>query len=540
MPDSVPAKKRRLGKDSGTESEDDPDPIDDSCPSSDEFSDVDLGAGSDSDSGDWSSDDQVPLHTLLVDEVHEEEVDDLVLAPGLPQAASTSGSTWSAIQPTSPANFDRFIGNAKVQLQPEDLEEPVDYYLQIVDADMWTLMVEQTNKFAQQTIGSMKLKKKSRLRAWTDTNVDEMRRFVGLLILIGLDSKPRLDLYWSKNDLYGSPLFQRSMKRDRFFLLLRFWHFSDNDLLNPDDRLFKIAPVVDAINRNSLAAMCPGAEVVIDESLIPWRGRLLFRQYIPSKAHKYGVKLYKICSESGYTFKIKIYSGKTDKTAGFGHADEVVRELTTGMLEEGRTVVTDNFYTSLPLARYLLEHKTHLIGTLRANRKELPAEVVKAKLKRGEVTGKQDQRGIKVITWVDKRRVNMLTTIPEHEATLTDTGRLRRGEQVKKPQCVVDYNRLKKGVDLSDQFSSYYSPLRKSLRWYKKLAVRVSDGERVHLVLGGYTKSHAAPNLPRTSCPRADWSSGGTHLTFRPPHQTRHKDQAGSSQAKQKTLHVLL
>jgi len=266
------------------------------------------------------------------------------------------------------------------------------------------------------------------------------------------------------------------MKRDRFFSLLRFWHFNDNDLQNPEDRFFKIAAVVDAINRNSIAAMCPGAEVVIDESLIPWRGRLIFRQYIPSKAHKYGVKLYKICSENGYTFKIKIYSEKSDKTAGIGHADDVVRELTTGMLDEGRTVVTDNFYTSLPLARYLQEHETHLIGTLRANRRELPADVIKAKLKRGEVTGQQDQRGIKIISWVDKRRVNMLTTIPEHEATLMDTGRVRRGQRVKKPQCVVVYNRLKKGVDLSDQFSSYYSPLRKSLRWYKKLAVELIAG----------------------------------------------------------------
>jgi len=47
--------------------------------------------------------------------------------------------------------------------------------------------------FAQQTISSMRVKKKSRLRLWTDTNVEEMKRFVGLLILIGLESKPRLD-----------------------------------------------------------------------------------------------------------------------------------------------------------------------------------------------------------------------------------------------------------------------------------------------------------------------------------------------------------
>lgn len=40
-----------------------------------------------------------------------------------------------------------------------------------------------------------------------------------------------------------------------------------------------------------------------------------------------------------------------------------------------------------------------------------------------------------------------------------------------KPQIIVDYNKAKGAVDLSDQMAAYSSPLRKSVKWYKKLGI---------------------------------------------------------------------
>jgi len=208
-----------------------------------------------------------------------------------------------------------------------------------------------------------------------------------------------------------------------------------------------------------------------------------------------------------------------------------VRELTTGLLDEGRTLVTDNFYTSIPLARYLLSHNTHLIGTLRSNRKGLPEYVTRAKLKRGGVVGSQDEQGIKVLHWVDKRSVHMLTTIPEHEATLVDTGRQRRGEPVKKPECVVQYNRLKKGVDISDQLSSYYTPLRKTLRWYKKMAVELLAGTAVVNAYLLYTELSRSTTLLQFREDLARALLGPLEEVFSPNRSSNHprdENQAGS------------
>jgi len=55
--------------------------------------------------------------------------------------------------------------------------------------------------------------------------------------------------------------------------------------------------------------------------------------------------------------------------------------LMNGYLDAGRTLCTDNFYTSVPVARELLKRKTHLVGTVRSNRKMLAGDVTRAKLK---------------------------------------------------------------------------------------------------------------------------------------------------------------
>jgi hypothetical protein len=262
------------------------------------------------------------------------------------------------------------------------------------------------------------------------------------------------------------------MPRDRFKLLLKFLHFSDSEAPNgPSNRLWKIQPLVDLLNERNRSVLRPGRDVVIDETMVPWRGRLIFRQYIPGKSHKYGVKLFKLCTPNAYTLNLSIYAGRQDKNAGLGLADGVVRDLMHGLTNEGRVLFVDNFYTSVPLANYLLSKETHICGTLRVNRRLIPQEVVRGKMVKGTVRGLQNDDGIKVIRWESKRAVCMLTTVPGHDATLSSTGKKdRTGAEVKKPDCVIQYNVAKKGVDLSDQLGSYYTSLRKGLKWYRKVA----------------------------------------------------------------------
>jgi hypothetical protein len=48
-----------------------------------------------------------------------------------------------------------------------------------------------------------------------------------------------------------------------------------------------------------------------------------------------------------------------------------------------------------------------------------------------------------------------------------------------KPQVVLDYNEGRQGTDLSDQLSAYYTCLRRSIKWYQKVAFELIFGTAV-------------------------------------------------------------
>ncbi len=121
-----------------------------------------------------------------------------------------------------------------------------------------------------------------------------------------------------------------------------------------------------------------------------------------------------------------------------------------------------------------------LIGTLRSNRAGSGHGVVQKKLKRGEVYGLQSNDGIKLIKWKDKRDVLMISTKPSHSATLVDTQKTNKANEcIMKSQVSIDYNKGKQGVDLSDQLSTYYTYIRRTKKWYQKVAFEMIFGMSV-------------------------------------------------------------
>ena len=139
-------------------------------------------------------------------------------------------------------------------------------------------------------------------------------------------------------------------------------------------------PLLDLLKARFASVYIAGSVVTIDESMVPWQGRLSFKQYIPGKAHKYGVKIYKLAATNGYTWNYIIYTGQQDSMAGLAHAHTVVMHSWDDLEGCYRTVIADNFFTGIPLAKRLLEHDTYLIRTLRSNRAGSGSEVAKKTL----------------------------------------------------------------------------------------------------------------------------------------------------------------
>jgi hypothetical protein len=72
---------------------------------------------------------------------------------------------------------------------------------------------------------------------------------------------------------------------------------------------------------------------------------------------------------------MQVYTGKkAGECAEKNQGERVVRDMIEVIQGSGRNITTNNFFTSIPLARHLLTHKLSLVRTLRKNKSEIPAE----------------------------------------------------------------------------------------------------------------------------------------------------------------------
>ena len=161
-----------------------------------------------------------------------------------------------------------------------------------------------------------------------------------------------------------TPFFGRVMSRNRFQLLWKFLHFSDNTTIDTAaDPLAKVKWVLEHLTERFRRMFQPSDRIAIDEGMLLWRGRLEFRVYNPSKPTRYGIKSYILCdSRTGYCHAMQPYVG-IGSTVG-----EIVNNLLGDLLDSGYTLYMDNFYNSVELSSELLKRKTHTVGTLRRNR----------------------------------------------------------------------------------------------------------------------------------------------------------------------------
>ena len=61
------------------------------------------------------------------------------------------------------------------------------------------------------------------LDKWQPWTSPEIKRFIGILFLMGIIYKPQIPKYWSANALYNTPIFPEVKNRNRSCLILNFF-----------------------------------------------------------------------------------------------------------------------------------------------------------------------------------------------------------------------------------------------------------------------------------------------------------------------------
>ena len=351
------------------------------------------------------------------------------------------------------------------------------------------------------------------MKEWVDVDETELRKYLGLRIQMGFKSLPSYHMYWSADEILESPFYGKVMTRDRFDAIRSHFHFSDNDdPMAKNDKLWKIRPVLECLCDRFRTVYKPNQQVCVDESLFRYRGRHQSIQYIPSKRSRYGLKAYKLCETAGvctgYTSAMKIYMGDDGKNASFGVVFHLMKEAQ--LFDKGYIVYTDNWYSSPTLFHHLQSRKTSAIGTVRTNRKFMPRLEVK---KKGEISYMASLTGMLALAWMDKKQVTMLSTLHSDGKTGTVETRTRGGQTKTKtkPLVVLDYNKGKAGVDVSDQMAVSYPIRRRCVKWYQTLFCHLIDttvvnAYLVHQALGGQLNHFLfRKELARSLCGREQY-----------------------------------
>nr|XP_022900680.1 piggyBac transposable element-derived protein 4-like [Onthophagus taurus] len=333
---------------------------------------------------------------------------------------------------------------------------PKDYFDLFVSEDYLQKIVNCSNRYAEKLKNSSN-QAQSRITQWKSLTMEELKIFIGLLLHTSTAKMNRIVDYWKSHRLYKS-VFPQYMSRNRFQIILRCLHFVEEQ--NNTDCMDKCKLVIDNFNNVMERIYYPDQKLSIDESMILWRGRLIFPQYMEVKRHKHGIKLYVLAEPNGTILKVHLTAEKC-------HTEKIVQKLLQGKLNAGHALFMDNFYNSYSLAIKLLDQNTYCTGTLNKKRKDNPNSIMTKKIKKGENVS-QCRNGVHIGKWKDKREINYISTEFSNEMQEVTT---RRGTVTTKPAAIINFNKNMSGIDLQDQMLSYYPCERKTLRWYMKIFI---------------------------------------------------------------------
>ncbi|XP_038069266.1 piggyBac transposable element-derived protein 4-like [Patiria miniata] len=370
---------------------------------------------------------------------------------------SPSGDTWTSDAPSTSRRR-----KAKVMMEaagPKNLEgakSKLQLFQLFITTGMMNAILMHTNEEGLRQRG----------RAWSgDVAMMELTSAIGLLLFLGLtkSGREKVRSFWRQGP-FARPLCMATMTGTRFqdiLTLMRFDSKATGEARRKNDKFAPIRSVFDEFASSCRRYYSAGECVTVDEQLVAFRGRCPFRQYMPRKPAKYGIKFWACVDvDSHYVLNIIPYLGKEAEGTRTNLGASVVKELMQPMYNIGRNVTTDNYFTSAALAKDLLKKNLTLVGTIRGSRREVPKEVRRENVK---------TRAAKSSRFLFNEDLTLVSFIPRENRSVLLLSSMHHDKKInpdtQKPDIIHFYNKTKGGVDTVDQMCSVYSCLRKTKRW---------------------------------------------------------------------------
>ncbi|KAL3245293.1 hypothetical protein MRX96_047031 [Rhipicephalus microplus] len=315
---------------------------------------------------------------------------------------------------------------------------------------------------------------------------EKMRKYLPILVISGTVRVPHFLMFWQCGTRF-EPVADL-MSRNRFEAIHQCLHMNDNCQAKPRDaechhRHFKVRPLVKQLKKN-MKAVAPEERQSADEQIILFKGRSPLKQYMKSKPHKSGYKVFTRAGVCGIMHDFIIYEGKgTAHDNGFGISGDIVINLVKDLPElRNHKLFCDNWFSSLHLVDELKRKGFLSVGTVRVDRTEKRPLAPDATLKaqgRGSVNFRVDKdSNIGVMKWFDSNSVHLVSSYAGVQPTdlcKQWNSKEKLSIDVPRPFAVKEYNAFMGGVDLANMLIELYRTDHKSKRWYMRIFYWMMD-----------------------------------------------------------------
>ncbi|XP_023231498.1 uncharacterized protein LOC111631452 [Centruroides sculpturatus] len=146
----------------------------------------------------------------------------------------------------------------------------IAYFYVFFTSTLLSLMVEETNRYAQQVLNGMGNNVPSYLKNWTKVSVPEVKGFLECILNVGRTESSDYAIYWCTSPTQSNSWSREIISEQRFCQLLSFFHLVDDSKLpgsgkSGHDPFAKFQPLLEHANRVFEHHYTPNQEISVDE-----------------------------------------------------------------------------------------------------------------------------------------------------------------------------------------------------------------------------------------------------------------------------------
>lgn len=289
---------------------------------------------------------------------------------------------------------------------------------------------------------------------WVPVTASEIRGFVGLIILMGIQNLPDLSHYWSWTHHDNSHTFYRTMSLKRFRQIaasVRMGSINTEECRGTKSRdpfhIFR--PMLDLLGGAMWDTYQPNCSLAVDRALLPSLEEAHVNEHL-----KVQPEVWLLCdSKSGYCHRLFIQAGATVRQEQ-GYA--VVSKLVKGLEGKHHHLYLANSLSSVPLMQKLLERGIYASSSFPQFSPILPRELWEAGPLDKPGDFHQKQFGPVLVTrWRDIKEMGCLSTnaAPGQQDTVWRRSQTKAGEldPVSRPLAFRLLQENMRGVDICKQ-----------------------------------------------------------------------------------------